>query len=134
MMVAAVAFVTVALFTTLVDMNVSIISLALVTLMTMLFSLSFGFIAFSLQAASNITRRMATAVAVFVGFGGYLLASLSGLTDWLKVPAKFAPFHYFNPEAILHGNISLGITIYLIATLIIFSVIGWLGFRRRDIY
>src|SRR5206468_10793207 len=43
-----------------------------------------------------------------------LFRSLSGLTDWLKVPAKFAPFHYFAPDKIMHGELSAGLNMYLL--------------------
>lgn len=103
------------------------------TLYTALFSFSFGLIAFALEAASSLTKRAATAVAVIIGFGGYLLASLSGLTDWLKGPAKFAPYHYFDPSAILHGQHVYGLDAYLIGVLVICAVVSYIGFRRRDI-
>lgn len=103
------------------------------TLYTALFSLSFGLIAFALEAASSLTKRAATAVAVFIGFGGYLLASLSGLTDWLKGPAKLAPYHYFDPSAVLHGQHVYGLDIYLLGVLAICAAVSYIGFRRRDI-
>jgi len=107
--------------------------LLLATLYTLLFSLSFGLIAFSLQAASSLTRRLATAVTVLLSFGGYLLASLSGLTDWLKLPAKFAPYHYFTPDKILHGQNVAGLNLYLAGVFVLTVVVAYVGFRRRDI-
>lgn len=115
------------------DLHVGGWHLAAATFYTAAFSLSFGLIAFTLQAASQATRRAATAVAVVIGFGGYLLASLSGLTDWLKTPAKFAPYHYFNPEKILHGESVTGLNVYLLSVLILTVAVSYLGFRRRDI-
>lgn len=107
--------------------------LAAATFYTALFSLSFGLIAFTLQAASNLTRKAATAVAVILGFGGYLLASLSGLTDWLKTPAKLAPYHYFAPDKILHGEKLLGLNVYIWGVVLVAVVVSYIGFRRRDI-
>jgi ABC-type transport system involved in multi-copper enzyme maturation permease subunit len=103
------------------------------TLYTGLFSLSFGLIAFALEAASMVTKRAATAVAVLIGFGGYLLASLSGLTDWLEGPAKLAPYHYFDPAAVLQGHRVYGLDLYLIGVLVVCSIVSYFGFRRRDI-
>ncbi len=103
------------------------------TAFTALFAFSFGLIAFSLEAASSLTKRAATAVAVFIGFGGYILASLSGLTDWLKGPAKFAPYHYFEPTALLRGNSVHGLDIYLIGVLVVCAAVAYFGFRHRDI-
>lgn len=115
------------------SLHVSTLHLAAAVLFTALFSLSFGLIAFALQAASSLTRRAASAVAVLISFGGYLLASLSGLTDWLKTPAKLAPYHYFAPDKILHGQVTLGLVAYLVGTLMLTSCLAYFGFRRRDI-
>lgn len=115
------------------DMHVGTWHLAVATFYTALFSLSFGFIAFTLQAASSLARRAAVAVAVTIGVGGYLLASLSGLTDWLKTPAKLAPYHYFAPDKILLGEPVTGLNIYLWGVFVLAVVIAYFGFRRRDL-
>jgi ABC-2 type transport system permease protein len=114
-------------------MHVGIIHLAVATFYTAAFSLSFGFIAFTLQAASSLTRKAAVAVSVALGFGGYLIASLSGLTDWLEGIAKLAPYHYFTPDQVLHGRPVTGLNIYLIGVLALTLMISYLGFRHRDI-
>jgi ABC-2 type transport system permease protein len=126
-------FVAIAIACRLFDLNVPVSRLFAATLVTALFSLSFGWIAFALQAASSLTRRAAVAVAVAISFGGYILASLSSLTDWLEGPAKFAPFHYFTPLDILKGQMPVGLTIYLVGVFVLGSFVAWLGFRRRDI-
>ena len=131
--VAVVSFIGVFVFARFVDLQVSTVPLLQTTAITMLFCISFGAIAFALQAASTVTRRMAVTTAVFVGFGGYILASLSGLTDWLKGPAKIAPYHYFAPDKILHGDIPAGLTIYLVGVFAVASFVSWLGFRKRDL-
>lgn len=115
------------------DMHVGTWHLAIATFYTVAFSLSFGLIAFTLQAASSLARKAAVATAVAIGFGGYLLASLSGLTDWLQTPAKLAPYHYFTPDKILHGQSVTGLDIYLIGVLVFAVVVSYVGFRRRDI-
>lgn len=124
---------TVVLAAPLFDMHVGTMHLALATAYTALFSLSFGLIAFALQAAGRLTRRAASAVAVLLSFGGYLLASLSPLTHWLENPAKLAPYHYFTPDKILHGQPVHGLDIYLIGTLVVTAAVSYFGFRRRDI-
>jgi len=107
--------------------------LIMATIYTAAFSLSFGLIAFALQAASSLTRRGALTVAVLISFGGYLIASLSGLTHWLQNPAKLAPYHYFSPEKILHGNYPTGLNVYLLGVLLFATLVSYFGFRRRDI-
>ena len=115
------------------NMHVSTGRLAAATIYTVLFCLSFGLIAFSMQAGSSLTRRMATATAVVIGFGGYLLASLSSLTDWLRWPVKFLPYHYFTPLDPLTGKTPRGLIVYLACIFIITISFAIVGFRRRDI-
>ena len=131
--VGGVTLLTIILLAPLFELHVGSWALAEATLYTVAFSLSFGLIAFALQAASNLTRRAASAIAVLVSFGGYLIASLSGLTDWLATPAKLVPYHYFAPDKIMQGQIPTGLNIYLIGALVLTSCIAYFGFRHRDI-
>ncbi len=117
----------------LIDMHVGAARLAAATAYTALFCLSFGLIAFAMQAASSVTRRAATATAVVIGFGGYLFASLSSMTDWLKWPVKFLPYHYFTPLDPLLGKTPRGLVIYLIAIFAVCIAAAIVGFRHRDI-
>ncbi len=115
------------------DLKVGSSNLVMTTLYTALFCLSFGFVAFSLQAASSLTRRGATAIAVVLGFGGYIIASLSGLTDWLDKPVKAFPYHYFTPLDPLNGHTPRGLLVYLALVFGVGTVVAVFGFRRRDI-
>jgi ABC-2 type transport system permease protein len=131
--VGGITLLAIILLAPLVGLHVGTGHLALATSYTVLFALSFGLIAFTLQAADSFTRRAASAIAVFVAFGGYLIASMSGLTSWLTTPAKFTPYHYFQPDKILHGQTVTGLNIYLVGILIFAAALSYLGFRRRDI-
>lgn len=122
-----------AIFGPMFDIHVPTGHLLFTCIMTALFSLSFGYLALVLHAASRLTKRAATAVAVAIGFGGYILASLSSLTDWLKYPVKFVPYHYFEPLNLLDGKLSTGLAIYLAGVFVLGSVVAYMGFRRRDI-
>lgn len=124
----------IALLCPMFDLHIASSMLILTTAFTSIFSLSYGYIAFALQAASTLTKRAASAIAVALGFGGYILASLSSLTDWLKYPVKFVPYHYFDPLKILNGDhASYGLLAYLFTVFIVGSVVAYFGFRRRDI-
>ncbi|HSX31075.1 MAG TPA: ABC transporter permease subunit [Candidatus Saccharimonadales bacterium] len=131
--IGSVTVAAVALLAPLFNLHIGTSHLVLATAYTAAFSLSFGLLAFMLQAASSLARRGARAIAVLVGFGGYLLASLSGLTHWLETPAKFAPYHYFAPDKVLQGQPVHGLDTYLIGVVILTAVVSYLGFRRRDI-
>jgi ABC-2 type transport system permease protein len=133
LLVGLATFVAACIACPLFDIHIPIARLTVTTLFTALFSLSFGWIAFALQAASSLSRRIAVAAAVAISFGGYILASLSTLTDWLETPAKLAPFHYFAPLEILRGHMPRGLAIYLIGVTVAGIIIAYVGFRRRDI-
>jgi ABC-2 type transport system permease protein len=115
------------------DLHVGAEHLAMATLYTVLFSLSFGLVAFALTAATGLARKVASVAAVILSFGGYLIASLSSLTHWLINPSKLAPFHYFEPAKIMHGEHVYGLDAYLIGVIIVTITVAYLGFRRRDI-
>jgi ABC-2 type transport system permease protein len=131
--VAGMTLLAIVLVTPHFDMHVGIARLAITIFYTAAFSMSFGLIAFTLQAASSLTRKAAIAVSVALGFGGYLIASLSGLTDWLEGIAKLAPYHYFTPDKILYGGHVSGLNIYLVGVLVLTLTVSYFGFRRRDI-
>ena len=116
-----------------VSLQISDMHLLLASFYCTLFSLSFGVIAFTLTAVSTLTRRLSIAVAVVISFGSYLLATLSSLSHYIETPAKFLPYHYYNPTQILEGHVVTGLNIYLVGILILGCVVSWLGFRRRDI-
>ena len=116
-----------------VDMDVAASKITAATFYTTLFCMSFGVIAFALQAFSLRTKRMATAIAVTVGFGGYLLASLASLTDWLEWPAKLFPYHYFMPLDVLNGKTPSGLLVYLVGAFGLGLTLAIIGFKHRDI-
>jgi ABC-2 type transport system permease protein len=114
-------------------LDVSIGRLLLTTVYTVLFSLSFGAVAFSMTAFGRLTKRASTAIAALISLGGYLLTTLGGLTHFLQIPAKFAPYHYFAPDKILYGQSVTGLNIYLVSVFVLTAALAYGGFRRRDI-
>lgn len=102
-------------------------------LLSFAFSASFGVIAFALMAASQLTRKIATSIAIVLAFGGYTISSLAGLVHWLETPAKFMPYHYYDTVGLLSGHVDLGLAVYLIAILVLASVVATVGYTRRDI-
>ena len=133
LVVNTIAIITTIILAKLVNMQIASVYILAASLYTMLFSISFGAIAFTLSAASNSTRRASIGVAVALSFGGYLLASLSSMSHYIETPAKLLPYHYFNPSQILEGHVAIGLNVYLIIITIAAALISWLGFRRRDI-
>ncbi|HEX7964024.1 MAG TPA: ABC transporter permease subunit [Candidatus Saccharimonadales bacterium] len=102
-------------------------------LVSFAFSASFGVIAFALMAASQLTRKAATSVAIVLAFGGYVISSLAGLVHWLEAPAKLMPYHYYDTVGLLGGTIAHGLAVYLVGVVIIAAAIATAGYARRDI-
>ncbi len=115
-----------------VGLEVGIDKLLLATFYTLLLSISFGAIAFMLTAGA-FARRASAGIATLFAFGGYLLTSLAGLSDWIEAPSKLLPYHYYNPYDILHGSVATTLIAYLLATIVLTGLIAWLSFRKRDI-
>lgn len=115
------------------DLHVANSRLISVSFFTLIFCLSFGYIVFVLNAISQTTRKIATIIGVVASFGGYILSSFSGLTDWLQQLIKIFPFHYFSPLSILNGDVSKGLVLYLVAIYVFGTILAIAGFNRRDI-
>lgn len=127
-----VQFVMVAGVGRLFGLTIDVGSLVMANVYCYLLCLSFGAIAF-MMTASSIARRSSIAVATFFAFGGYLLASMSSLADWVGKLAKLFPYHYYDPYAILSGHQSKGLALYLAIIFAICAVGSYVFFRRRDI-
>ncbi len=131
--VAVATLLTIIVLAPMFQMHVSSSKLALAVIYTAVFSLSFGYIAFVLQASSSFTKRAATTFAVLLSFGGYVLTSLSSMASWLKWPVKALPYHYFRPLDIFENKTPRGALVYLGLVFIFGTLIAIWGFRRRDI-
>lgn len=109
------------------------VDLFMTHLLSFAFSASFGVIAFALMAASQLTRKAATSIAIVLAFGGYTISSLAGLVHWLETPAKLMPYHYYDTVGLLSGHVGWGLIAYLVVTLIVAAVVATIGYERRDI-
>jgi len=131
--VAGATLVTIIVLAPVFDMHVSTGKLALATLYTAAFSLSFGYIAFVMQATNRFTKRISMTFAVLLSFGGYVLASLSAMASWLEWPVKFLPYHYFRPLDAFEGRWPHGALLYMAIVFAVGTTMAVIGFRRRDI-
>jgi ABC-2 type transport system permease protein len=116
----------------LVDLNVPFQNIALASLACFLMVLSFGAVAFLLTATGK-ARGASIAIASTFALGGYLVGSLSGTVDWLKIPSKIFPFSYYQPEAILRGSVDWMNMLFFVAVIVTCGLLSWATFRRRDI-
>lgn len=131
--VSAITLLTIIALAPVFDLHVSTAKLALATLYTAAFSLSFGYVTFVMQATNRFTKRAATTFAVLLSFGGYVLASLSAMASWLEWPVKFLPYHYFRPLDAFEGHWPRGALFYMALVFILGTIIAIIGFRNRDI-
>lgn len=129
---AVMTFLTLIILGAIVDLNVGVNHLLITITYCLALCITFGAIAFTCSALS-FARKASIGLATLFGLGGYLLASLAGISDWIETPSKLLPFHYYNPYEILQGTISTSLTLYIVAVLCLSAFVSWLGFRRRDI-
>jgi ABC-2 type transport system permease protein len=115
------------------DISVGAWQLSLATLFTALFSLSFGIFVLACHAFGGRLKRLAVPLSILLSFGGYVITSLSGLTDWLKNPAKVVPYHYFEPERLLEEKSTPGLYVYLLTIALALFLAIYIRFTKRDI-
>jgi ABC-2 type transport system permease protein len=130
--VTIVALLTTVVTAQLVDLDVAASKIALATLVCFMLSLSIGAIAYMLTATGR-ARGAALGIATLVALGGYLVDSLAGTVDWLKIPAKIFPFHFYKSEAILSGTYDWVNVLFYVGTIVVGGVLAWVSFRRRDL-
>ncbi len=131
--VAAAAFVATAITARLVDLPIPIPNILFAVIGSVLLSLCFGAIGFTITALGGMARGAAVGVASLLATASYLITSLSQTISWLKWPSMVLPFHYYKPAAILEGTHNYANWLYMVGLLIVLGVISWIAFRRRDI-
>lgn len=115
------------------DLDVSIQNLLVTHFTSFVFSASFGAITFALIAFNQATRKVAGIIAIFLSFGGYIIASLASFVDVLKPVAKLLPYHYYDTASLLRGTYDTGLIIYLVGAFVLSAAVAWFGYTRRDI-
>ncbi len=119
-------------FAKLVKLDVNSINIALATLASILLAMSFGALAF-LVTSFGKARFASIGLATVYALGGYIIASLVDIANWLKWPSKLFAFTYYKPAEILAGTynwINLCVFVGIIACCLLFS---WMVFIRRDL-
>lgn len=133
LIVFAISYAVVAICVELVDMPINQWNLLLTHALSFVFSASFGLIAFTLIAASRLTRRVAGVIAIIISLGGYVISSLAGFVDGFKLIAKLLPYHYYDTAQLLAGKVGTGLSIYLIGVTLLALLVMSVGYSRRDI-
>lgn len=130
--VTFVGFLTTAITSKAVDLDVNVTKIFLATFACWLLSLSIGAIAYVI-AASGRARGATIGIATTVALGGYIVNSLAGTVTWLEKPSLLFPFHYYKSEEILRGTYNWANALFFISVIVISSFLSYLLFRKRDI-
>lgn len=91
-----------------------------------------GFLAFAIGAATG-RRGLAVAVSAAVMVLGWLLAGLLPLFDETTELAKFVPWTWFNGSQPLINGFDGGHLALQLGSVVLFFVVGVVGFVRRDL-
>jgi ABC-2 type transport system permease protein len=103
------------------------------TLLNIALVLIFGSLAFAITAAKAMSRGLALGMAILVGLGGYITASLAKDVSWLESISRLLPFHYYHPEAALRGEFPVVEFVCFLGVSLLLFIIGAVFFQRRDI-
>jgi ABC-2 type transport system permease protein len=113
--------------------TVSMTNAALACAVSILLSVLFGMVSFTLTAMGHGARLASVGIASLFALGGYVISSLDETVRWLRFPAKLFPYHYYHPSDILSGQFTPNEVIGMAAAIAILGVISWIAFRRRDL-
>lgn len=116
-----------------VGLDISLPHLLLTTCVTTYFSGAFSAVAFACLAAHRLTRGLALLIAVLFSFGSYIITSLSGMVDWLEPLSKALPYHYYDPGALLVGDVAIELAAYIAGVYLVTALAAAWGFEHRDI-
>lgn len=96
-------------------------------------TMTFAVLGYALGAVTG-RRGLAGGIAGAYAFAAYLITSLAGAVAALKGVNTFSPFKYFNNTKILYNGLQWDNMAVLAAACVVFALIGWVVFLRRDIY
>jgi ABC-2 type transport system permease protein len=96
-------------------------------------TLTFGALGYSLGAATG-RRGLAGGLAGSYAFATYLITSLAGTVTALKGLNNISPFKYFNNTRVMFNGLQWDNILIMLVASLLFILIGWVIFRRRDVY
>lgn len=97
-----------------------------------LMNLSYGLVAYGTAMAFG---KKGLTILIGAGYAAisFIVSSLSPAVDWLAWPDKLSIYHYYNQPQVMSAGLDgsdVGVLFTIIAGL---TLVGWLGFTRRDI-
>lgn len=111
--------------------NVNILRLLSGVVMIWLLTMTFASLTF---AMGGIKKGIGGLLAGFLAFALFLIDSLAETATVLKNINKLSPFNYYNDPGIMTSGINWKHALLLLAGSLVLAVIGWLVFKKRDVY
>jgi len=111
----------------------SVAEVTMAMLLSYLMCMVFGAFAFMLTSLGHAVRGLAIGLTTFFFVSSYVLTGLVATIDWLKWPARLLPYYYFEPQKMLNGNYTWSTLLGYTVAIVVFGIIAFVGFRRRDI-
>ncbi|HET7629747.1 MAG TPA: ABC transporter permease subunit [Candidatus Saccharimonadales bacterium] len=97
-----------------------------------LMNLAYGLVAYSTAMAFG---RKGLTILVGAGYAAisFIVSSLAPAVDWLSWPDKLSIYHYYNQPQVMSVGLNWSDVNVLIGIIVGLTLIGWLGFLRRDV-
>ncbi|USN97050.1 MAG: ABC transporter permease subunit [Candidatus Nomurabacteria bacterium] len=97
-----------------------------------LMNVAYGLVAFSVAMAFG---KKGLTVAVASGYAAlsFIISSLAPAVKELQAPDKLSIFHYYNNPQIMQHGLNTHHVYILVGVIVVLTIVGWLGFIRRDI-
>ncbi len=131
--VGVVATISITLICKMVGIEVPLPNILIASLLSVLFAVTIGAVAFVLSALGRFGRGASIGIATSIALGGYILSSLIGVATWLEWPARFLPFYYYRPAEVLTGTYNWLNTLYFFTLIAFCYLLSVIVFRKRDI-
>lgn len=100
--------------------------------MTWLIMLSFAAITYGVGMATG-KRSVASFISIMAIIGSFLLSTFAVAVDWLQDYEYLSLLHYFPATELVINGVNWWDVAVLCLVSLLFLLIGWLCFRRRDI-
>lgn len=133
MIIALVALVTAVSFVLIVNVDISVKHILVVSLASFLLATALGSISFVLSAGWLKTKKYAVGTGLFFTIGGFIISSLAATVSWLSSSSKIFPFEYYKSEDILYGYYHLANLWVYISIIIVCFVLSIVFFKSRDL-
>ncbi len=97
-----------------------------------LVNLVYGMLAYAIAMATG-NKGLSVMIASGYAVGSLFITSLAPAVDRLQMIDKFSLLHYYNNPQIMTNGLNEKHLVLLLGVFVILTLIGWIGFLRRDV-